>query len=214
MKLAEDPAGLNGLNVTQARAKIVEVLEAQGFILNKKPIMHSVNVHERCKKEIEILMLAQWFLNLMDYKKEFIAMADRINWYPAHMKSRYINWVENIGWDWCFSRQRFYGIPFPAWHCNKCNKIILPSIDQLPLDPQETPYSGNCPSCKSTDITPDTDVMDTWNTSSLTPIFVYDFLYPRSSNRCFDLSENNFTADESCALKRTILFARGPLTPL
>ena len=49
-------------------------------------------------------------------------MADKINWYPAHMKSRYINWVENIGWDWCLSRQRFYGIPFPVWHCNKCKE--------------------------------------------------------------------------------------------
>jgi valyl-tRNA synthetase len=157
---------LNGLTVTQGRAKMVEELEKRGLILDKKPIMHTVNVHERCKKEIEILMLPQWFLNLKDHKKKFIELADQINWYPAHMKSRYINWVENIGWDWCLSRQRFYGIPFPVWHCKNCQTIIPARIDQLPIDPQETPYTSACPECKSTDIVPDTDVMDTWNTSA------------------------------------------------
>ena len=84
------------------------------------------------------------------------------------MKSRYTNWVENLSWDWCLSRQRFYGIPFPAWHCTSCNTPVFASVDQLPVDPQETPYTGTC-SCGSSSFTPDTDVMDTWNTSSLTP---------------------------------------------
>ena len=84
---------LNGLTVAQGREKMVEALQAGGYIIDKKPIMHTVNVHERCKKEIEILMLPQWFLNLKDHKKTFIELADRINWYPSHMKSRYVNWV-------------------------------------------------------------------------------------------------------------------------
>ena len=84
------------------------------------------------------------------------------------MKSRYANWVENISWDWCLSRQRFYGIPFPAWHCIACKQIVLAEPKQLPIDPQETSYEGTC-SCGSTSFAPDTDVMDTWNTSSLTP---------------------------------------------
>ena len=48
-------------------------------------------------------------------------MADEINWYPAYMKSRYINWVENHWLGLVLSRQRFYGIPFPVWHCTDCN---------------------------------------------------------------------------------------------
>jgi len=178
MNVATDPMGINGLSIVQARAKSVEALEAAGVILEKKPINHSVNVHERCKKEIEILMLPQWFLNVIDHKKKFIELADRINWYPAHMKSRYNNWVENISWDWCLSRQRFYGIPFPLWHCQDCHTIITPSFDQLPIDPQETPHKGGCPQCKGTHIKPDTDVMDTWNTSSLTPYICFNILNP------------------------------------
>jgi len=172
-KMTQESGILAGLTVAQARAKVIEELKVAELLIAQKPIMHTVNVHERCKKEIEYVMLPQWFLNVIDHKKKFIELADKINWYPAHMKSRYINWVENIGWDWCLSRQRFYGIPFPVWHCNQCKEVIASKLDQLPIDPQETPYNGACPECKSTDISPDTDVMDTWNTSSLTPYICY-----------------------------------------
>jgi len=159
-----------GKNVTQAREVILAALKEQGLLLKQQSIVHTVNIHERCKKEIEYIALPQWFLRILDHKQKFIDLAHKINWYPDYMKSRYINWVENLSWDWCLSRQRFFGIPFPVWHCNKCKAILLPPIEALPIDPQETPYPGSpCPTCGSTDISPDTDVMDTWNTSSITP---------------------------------------------
>ncbi len=166
---------LAGLKALPAREKIVEVLTELGAVRGIKKISHAVTVHERCKKEIEYLALSQWFLSVLDHKKRFIDAAEQINWYPEFMKSRYVNWVENLGWDWCLSRQRFYGIPFPAWHCQTCQEIILATPEQLPIDPQEKPFSGSCPNCNSTDITADTDVMDTWNTSSLSPYIVASF---------------------------------------
>jgi len=184
-KMTQEAGILAGLNVAQARTKVIEELSAAGLLVAQKPIVHAVNVHERCKKEIEYVMLPQWFLNLIDHKKKFIELADKINWYPAHMKSRYINWIENIGWDWCLSRQRFYGIPFPVWHCTQCKEVITPSMDQLPIDPQETPYKGSCPKCGSTNIIPDTDVMDTWNTSSLTPYICFAE-YNKNAKSVFD----------------------------
>jgi len=160
---------LAGLKVNEARTKVLEELKAQNLLLEQKPIMHSVNVHERCKKEIEIIALEQWFVNILDHKQKFIEMGDQIEWYPAFMKARYKDWVEHLSWDWCISRQRFFGIPFPAWHCKNCKQILLADIKDLPIDPQETTFKGICPHCQSTDIVPDTDVMDTWNTSSITP---------------------------------------------
>lgn len=183
---------IGGLKVDQARVKILQELKDAQLLVDQKEIMHAVNIHERCKKEIEYLMLPQWFLNLLDHKQSFIAMADKITWYPAYMKSRYINWVENLGWDWGLSRQRFFGIPFPVWHCTNCEYIITPSYDQLPLDPQETPFNGACPKCKSENIVPDTDVMDTWNTSSLTPYICAQLLdaqeSPFQSNQLIPMS--------------------------
>lgn len=175
---------LAGKNATDARAAIIEELIKQDLLIRQKEITHTVNVHERCKKEIEYFALPQWFVNILDYKKELIAQADLITWYPSFMKSRYINWVENLSWNWCISRQRFFGIPFPVWHCTDCQEIILPELSQLPIDPQEAPYNKPC-TCGSTNIIPDTDVMDTWNTSSLTPYICYNLFNKQATSPIF-----------------------------
>ena len=175
-KFLENAGILAGLKIDDARKKVLEELKAQNLLVNQKPIKHMVNVHERCKKEIEILALPQWFLKILDYKKDLLQLADKINWYPTFMKSRYIDWVENIGWDWCLSRQRYYGIPFPVWHCKDCGQILLAESKDLPIDPQEAEYPGKkCTKCGSTNIFADTDVMDTWNTSSITPYILYTY---------------------------------------
>ncbi|MEX0940264.1 MAG: valine--tRNA ligase [Candidatus Babeliales bacterium] len=182
-KWIESTGPLAGLKSHEAREKILELLKEKKILKEQKPLTHTVNVHERCKKEIEYVALSQWFLKILEFKKEFLTLAEQITWYPAFMKSRYLNWVENISWDWCLSRQRFYGIPFPAWHCKNCDEIILADIKDLPIDPQETPYPGKaCPSCASSDIVPDTDVMDTWNTSSLTPYICYSLYNPEATS--------------------------------
>lgn len=168
---------LAGLRAKEAREKIIQELEAAGLLKNRKNITHTVSVHERCGTPIEYTVLTQWFVKILEHKKEFLALADQIEWYPEFMKSRYVNWVENVKWDWCISRQRFYGIPFPVWHCQQCKTILLPEEKNLPVDPQETQYPSAC-SCGSTNITPDTDVMDTWNTSSITPYICANLFKP------------------------------------
>ena len=86
------------------------------------------------------------------------------------MKSRYDNWVENLSWDWCISRQRYFGVPFPVWYCKKCGKSILANIKDLPVNPlTDKPPIDKC-ECGCIDFIPETDVMDTWATSSLTPL--------------------------------------------
>lgn len=182
---------LAGLKVAAARSLVIERLKEEKFLVHQKPIMHAVNVHERCKNEIEYVALSQWFLKILEHKKKFIELADSIEWSPSFMKSRYQNWVENIQWDWCLSRQRFFGIPFPAWHCNTCQEILLAPFDLLPIDPQEVLYPGErCTTCGGTDIIPDTDVMDTWNTSSLTPYICYS-LFAQSNDSVF--TDKNFS---------------------
>ncbi len=176
-KLTAEAGPLEGMRVPTARKTILELLEKEGLLKKKEPHTHAVNVHERCKKEIEYLILPQWFLEILPHKETFIQLGEKIEWHPAFMKARYVNWVENVSWDWCISRQRFYGIPFPAWHCVACNEIVLANESQLPIDPQETPYEGTC-SCGGTEFVADADVMDTWNTSSLTPYICANLRLP------------------------------------
>jgi valyl-tRNA synthetase len=157
------------LNVKQARAAILKELDAAGLLREQQNITHTVNVHERCQHPIEFMMIAQWFIKILPYKEQLLAIADTINWHPSFMKTRYIHWVENLKWDWAISRQRFFGIPFPVWHCQDCQAIICAEKNALPIDPQEAVAPQQCSTCGQSNITPDKDVMDTWNTSSLSP---------------------------------------------
>ncbi len=183
---SQDTGILAGMKAHIARSTILEALHAQGLLGEKRAITHVVNVHERCKHEIEYIVIKQWFLNILDHKKAFLEAADTISWHPSFMKSRYKDWVENLQWDWCLSRQRFYGIPFPVWHCKECDYKVVARVDALPVDPQENecPVSF-CPKCKGTEFIADTDVMDTWNTSSLTPYICYS-LFSDSIDNIFN----------------------------
>lgn len=184
-KMTENTGILAGLKVADARTRVLEELKTQELLVSQRAIVHNVNVHERCKKEIEFSVLKQWFINILDHKQKFLDLADTIDWHPSFMQSRYKNWVENIGWDWCISRQRFFGIPFPVWHCLDCNEVILADSSMLPVDPQENSKKIECSKCASTNVQADTDVMDTWNTSSITPYICYQ-LFTESTTSPFE----------------------------
>jgi len=158
-----------GLRAPEARAAIIATLQNAQLLTEQKHITHAVNVHERCKQPIEYRVIPQWFVQIMNNKDLFLQRGDEVEWFPAFMHSRYKDWVTNLGWDWCISRQRFYGVPFPVWHCNDCKAILTPPQELLPIDPTESAYPGRTCHCGSSNITGETDVMDTWNISSLTP---------------------------------------------
>jgi valyl-tRNA synthetase len=162
-----------GLSLAEARTRILADLDAAGMLLDARPTSQSVRIHERCKTPVEILETNQWFIRVLDLKQELLAAGRQITWYPEYMRTRYEHWVEHLSWDWCISRQRFYGVPFPAWHCTQCGAIILADPAQLPIDPTtDTPMQG-C-ACGGT-LRPDEDVMDTWATSSVSPLIATHF---------------------------------------
>jgi len=161
-----------GMPVSKARKAVIKKLEETGLVKAQQPISHVVNTHERCGTELEFLNTEQWFVRVLDIKDELIAQADKIDWYPPHMKVRYVNWVENLAWDWIMSRQRFFGVPFPVWYCKSCGEINLAEDAELPVDPLYQSPSQPC-KCGSTEFDGEKDVMDTWATSSLTPHINY-----------------------------------------
>ncbi|HZR40694.1 MAG TPA: valine--tRNA ligase [Ktedonobacteraceae bacterium] len=159
------------LSTTEARKCILEHLAARGLILHQETIEHNVGTHERCGTPVEYLQTRQWFIRILDQKERFLEAGRKIRWHPEHMRTRYEHWVENLQWDWCISRQRFLGVPFPAWTCRACGQLLLATLDQLPIDPRQTQSSQPC-ACGSTEFEPELDVMDTWATSSCTPLII------------------------------------------
>ncbi len=158
-----------GMKMKDARLAIIEQLKEKKILIRQKEISHAVNVHERCKTEIEFLKTKQWYIKVLDKKEELLDLANKITWYPAHMKVRYDHWVQNLNWDWCISRQRHFGIPLPVWTCLKCKKYLVPERKDLPVDPTIDKPKQSC-SCGSNEFSGETDVLDTWATSSISPL--------------------------------------------
>jgi valyl-tRNA synthetase len=163
------PEYFNGMKIREARDKIIADLKERGYVLAEKDIEHTVNVHERCGTEIEFLVKKQWYIRYLDLKQKFIELGNQIEWRPEYMHVRYDNWVNGLQWDWSISRQRYYGIPFPVWYCRKCGEAVFADEHDLPVNPFEDMPKHNC-KCGSNEFTPEEDIFDTWQTSSLTPL--------------------------------------------
>ena len=164
-----------GMKITEARQAIIEKLREEDLLIKQENLTHAVSTHERCGTPIEIVVKKQWFIDVLNHKQELLKAGYDLNWHPEPMRARYINWVENLQWNWCISRQRYYGVPFPVWYCKNCGKVMVADKNDLPVDPVVSLPKHAC-ECGSTEFVPELDVMDTWATSSLTPQICTDLL--------------------------------------
>ncbi len=169
-RMTEIAGKYKGMKVKDARNEIIKDLKEKGFLIKEENITHAVNVHERCGTEIEFVKSKQWFVKYLDLKKDLLKWGAELKWYPEFMKVRYDNWVNGLQWDWLISNQRHFGIPFPVWYCEDCGEVIVAKENQLPVDPlKDKPTVSSCNKCKSKKIIPETDVLNTWFTSSMSP---------------------------------------------
>ena len=170
-KIEKSVPQYGGLKIKEARQKIMEDLKAGGFVVKIESLEHEVQTHERCGTEVEYTVMKQWFIDTTSHKDDFIRIGNEIKWHPEYMHARYDEWVHNIAWDWCISRQRYFGVPFPVWYCKDCGNPIFAKEADLPVNPlNANPPVSECPKCRCKAFEPERDVMDTWATSSTTPL--------------------------------------------
>ena len=191
-------AELKGLRVQQARKKIIEILKETKYLISKpQQTEQFVKFYEKGDLPLELLPARQWHIKILNYKKELLEQGRKVLWHPPSMLKRYEQWVEGLNQDWCISRQRFFGVPFPIWYPLDKNKVpdynnpILPSIELLDglikrggnslllnIDPMSSApadwdskweHWSEDQRGQAKGFIADTDVMDTWATSSLTP---------------------------------------------
>jgi valyl-tRNA synthetase len=163
-----DKLQMNSLKVNEARNKILEALKEQGLLLRQTEITHTVKCAERSGAPLEILTTPQWFVKTIEHKEALLAKTAQLKWRPESMKIKLENWINSIAWDWCISRQRYFGVPFPVWYSKRPGeegKPIFASPAQLPVDPIKDLPEGY----GAHELEPDLDVMDTWATSSVSP---------------------------------------------
>jgi len=175
-----------GLNTKQAKRRIAELLAEGGslhgldgpsLVGEPQPVEQIVKFYEKGERPLEFVPTRQWFIRILDSRRELLEQGHKIEWHPAHMKARYLNWVEGLNQDWCISRQRYFGVPFPVWYPvlgsgePDFTRPIYAPAGMLPVDPLTDTAPGYAEEQRDRPggFTADPDVMDTWATSSLTP---------------------------------------------
>ncbi|HHU33505.1 MAG: valine--tRNA ligase [Zhaonellaceae bacterium] len=158
-KMTEEAGKYQGLDRYECREQIVADLKEQGYLLKIEEHNHAVGHCYRCDTIIEPLVSSQWFVKMKPLAKPAIqAVLDgNIRFVPERFTKIYLGWLENIR-DWCISRQLWWGHRIPVWYCQDCGEMICASVDPT-----------SCPSCASTNLEQDPDVLDTWFSSGLWP---------------------------------------------
>jgi valyl-tRNA synthetase len=167
-----------GLDRYVARKRVVHDLEQQGLLAGVKDHTNNIGHCDRCKTVVEPRLSTQWFVKIKPLAEKAVSAvkpdADgkkAIRFTPEQYEKTYLNWMENI-YDWCISRQLWWGHRIPAWHCATCSKITVARVDPTV-----------CSHCGSEKITQETDVLDTWFSSGLLPVSVFGWPNITAENR-------------------------------
>jgi valyl-tRNA synthetase len=181
-----DAAGpLAGLTVAQGRRRIVELLRESGDLVGEpRPVTHAVKYYEKGDLPLEIVSSRQWYIRNGGrdpaLREALLAEGRKLNWTPAHMRHRYEHWVGGLTGDWLVSRQRFFGVPIPVWYRLSgsgepdYDHPLVPHESRLPIDPASEAPDGYTEEQRGRPggFVAETDILDTWATSSLTPQLV------------------------------------------
>ncbi|QQR99342.1 MAG: valine--tRNA ligase [Sphingobacteriales bacterium] len=153
-----------------ARKKVAIELEEKNHLLKIEDIKNKVGYSERTDAVIEPKLSMQWFLKMEELAQPALksVMDDEIKLMPEKFKNTYKHWMENVH-DWCISRQLWWGHQIPAWYDDKGNHVVAKTHDEaLKI------YLEKNPNSNTSNLKQDEDVLDTWFSSWLWPISVFD----------------------------------------
>lgn len=179
-RLNESAGLLVGEDRFAARKKILPMLEEGGFLVRTEEYIHKVGRSERTQTIVEPRLTLQWFLDMSDFAREALAAVKQgdVAFHPPHFVNMYQNWLnpDNVR-DWCISRQLWWGQRIPAWYLesereaeNPRSFVALTEEEALEQARQQTGNTG----LTAADLYQDDDVVDTWFSSWLWPISVFD----------------------------------------
>ncbi len=157
----------------EARKKIIAMLKAQGYLVREEDYLNKVGFSERTDAVTEPKLSRQWFLDMKKLAGPALehVMNDDIRLVPPKFKNTYRYWMENIK-DWCISRQLWWGHRIPAWYINSSRDFVVAHTEEEAVE-LVVKQTGN-KDLSARDLKQDEDVLDTWFSSWLWPISVFD----------------------------------------
>jgi len=130
-KFTEEAGEFKGMKTSDATKIVVERLEKKNFLLNFGWSVHTYPLCWRCKTPLIYRLSKQWFFSIDSIKERMIKENNKVRWLPDFGRERFHNWLEQAI-DWNISQQRYWGIPFPVWICEKCDAIeVIGSVEEL-----------------------------------------------------------------------------------
>ena len=158
-RMTAEAGPYQGLDRYQAREAVLKDLADQGLLEKTEDLKFSIPICQRCHTVVEPLLSTQWFMKMRPLAAPAIQVVEegRIRILPDNYRKIYLDWMGRI-YDWCVSRQLWWGHRIPAWYCDGCGEVIVA---------RETPSA--CPNCRMTTLRPETDTLDTWFSSALWP---------------------------------------------
>lgn len=169
--LSEKAQWYVGMDRFEAKKQIVPELEKHGNLVKVEKYNNKLGYSERTNAVIEPKLSMQWFLKMKDISKPALenVMNDNIQIIPVKFKNTYKHWMENVH-DWCISRQLWWGHRIPAWYINNSNEfVIAENVEEAVKKAQE-----KHPGITANELKQDSDVLDTWFSSWLWPLSVFD----------------------------------------
>lgn len=177
-KINQNGGQYEGLDRYEARKAIIADLEKLNLLVKVEDHGHNVGQCYRCTTTVEPIISKQWFVKMKPLAEPAIAavQSGEIKFVPERFSKTYMNWMENV-YDWCISRQLWWGHRIPAFYCDICNETFVSKEDLT-----------HCPTCGAA-VRQDEDVLDTWFSSALWPFSTlgwpektkdFDYFYPTS----------------------------------
>lgn len=174
-RMSPEAGAYAGLRPKQARQKIIEDLQEQGYIEKVDDIVHRTPVSERSRAPIEIIPMQEYYLKQTDRVPEIRRLAEKITFYPAMHRQILADWLDSVSIDWPISRRRYYGTEIPVWHCKACSEPHVPEPGKYYRPWKEPSPIKSCTKCGSGEFAGEWRTFDTWMDSSISPLFISRF---------------------------------------
>lgn len=183
-RMNEEAGFLKGLKVSEARKAIAEKLAEEGLLVKEEALEHEIPVCWRCKTPVEFIHMKEYFLKQLEFKDEILRIAEKMKFVPKEHKIKFDIWVKSLTMDWPISRTRYYGTEIPLWRCGKCGHVILGKPGEYVRPWIDPPPVERCPKCGApkSEIIGETRTFDTWFDSSISVLYVTNWLKNREGS--------------------------------